>query len=93
MTTRRTRRSWGKIQRMRSARWQASYAGPDLRRHTAPVTFTAKAAQRAECAAILSNTTELRAHLPARQLPPGTVVSYATMRGLAILRQRERDEQ
>lgn len=42
MTTRRTRRSWGKIQRMRSGRWQASYTRPDLARHTAPVTFTAR---------------------------------------------------
>jgi hypothetical protein len=30
---------------------------------------------------------------PTRQLPPGTPVSYAMLRGLAILRQRERDEQ
>ncbi|MDT7737982.1 MAG: hypothetical protein QOK09_1351 [Mycobacterium sp.] len=41
MTTRRTRRSWGKIQRMRSGRWQASYTGPDLARHTGG-TFVAK---------------------------------------------------
>lgn len=42
MTTRQRRRSWGKIQRMRSGRWQASYTGPDLGRHHAPMTFTAK---------------------------------------------------
>jgi hypothetical protein len=28
---------------------------------------------------------------PTRQLPPGTPVSYAMMRGLSILRQRERE--
>jgi adenine/guanine phosphoribosyltransferase-like PRPP-binding protein len=30
---------------------------------------------------------------PTRQLPPGTPVSYAMLRGLSVLRQRERDEQ
>jgi integrase len=40
----RQRRSWGKIRQLRhgSKRWQASYMGPDLQRHTAPDTFTAK---------------------------------------------------
>src|SRR5271166_3564484 len=38
------RRSWGKIRQLRhvSKRWQASYMGPDLQRHTAPETFSAK---------------------------------------------------
>jgi integrase len=40
--TRRQRRSWGKIHRERSGRYQASYVGPDLARHTAPATFTAR---------------------------------------------------
>ncbi len=40
----RQRRSWGKIRQLRhgSKRWQASYMGPDLQRHTAPATFTAR---------------------------------------------------
>jgi integrase len=37
---RRPRRSWGKIHQQRSGRFQASYNGPDLARHTAPATFT-----------------------------------------------------
>ena len=40
--TRRPRRSLGKIHAERSSRYQASYIGPDLARHTAPATFTAR---------------------------------------------------
>ena len=40
---RRPRRSFGKVQRMRSGRWQASYTGLDGKRHTGPRTFAAKA--------------------------------------------------
>lgn len=36
------RRSWGKLRKLPSGRWQASYVGPDLVRHTAKATFTAK---------------------------------------------------
>jgi integrase len=35
-------RGWGWIRRLPSGRWQASYVGPDLVRHRAPKTFTAK---------------------------------------------------
>jgi integrase len=42
MTTTKQRRSWGKIQRMRSGRFQAGYTGPDLARHHAPTCFTSK---------------------------------------------------
>jgi hypothetical protein len=35
-----TRRSFGTIRRLPSNRWQASYVGPDHRRHTGPVTWT-----------------------------------------------------
>lgn len=35
-------RGWGWIRRLPSGRWQASYIGPDLVRHKAPKTFTAK---------------------------------------------------
>ena len=41
-TTRRPRRSWGKIRRLPSGRWQASYSAPDLTRAVAPTTFTAR---------------------------------------------------
>ncbi|CQD10677.1 phage integrase family protein [Mycobacterium europaeum] len=39
---RRPRRSWGKIARQRSGRYQAGYTGPDLARHHAPATFTSR---------------------------------------------------
>lgn len=35
-----TRRSFGSIRRLPSNRWQASYVGPDHRRHTGPTTWT-----------------------------------------------------
>ena len=37
-------RAWGRIRQLpnKSKRWQASYVGPDLVRHNAPTTFTAK---------------------------------------------------
>ncbi len=38
----RVRRGWGHISRQRSGRYQASYIGPDLIRHCAPKTFTAR---------------------------------------------------
>jgi integrase len=38
----RARRGWGHIRRQRSGRLQASYIGPDLVRHYAPKTFTAR---------------------------------------------------
>jgi integrase len=37
-----SRRGWGKVRKLPSGRWQASYAGPDLQRHSAAKTFTAK---------------------------------------------------
>lgn len=42
MVGRSNRRGWGYLRRLPSGRWQASYVGPDLRRHTAHSTFTAK---------------------------------------------------
>ena len=36
------RRGFGGMRRLPSGRWQAFYAGPDLKRHTAPTTFSAK---------------------------------------------------
>jgi integrase len=41
------RRGWGKIERMRSGRYRATYVGPDLDRHLAPATFDNKAAAEA----------------------------------------------
>jgi len=38
----RSKRSFGAIRRLPSKRYQASYIGPDLARHVAPETFTAK---------------------------------------------------
>ncbi|MDV3135337.1 hypothetical protein [Mycobacterium sp. 29Ha] len=42
MVGRSNRRGWGYLRRLPSKRWQASYVGPDLGRHTAHTTFTAK---------------------------------------------------
>jgi hypothetical protein len=39
---RRTRRSFGALRQLPSKRYQASYLGPDDRRHIAPVTFNTK---------------------------------------------------
>jgi integrase len=39
IATRRPRRSFGKIHRERSGKFQSSYVGPDGKRHTAPTTF------------------------------------------------------
>jgi hypothetical protein len=50
------------------------------------------AAMRAECADIL-NTWEVRAQAQRPTLPPSVPVSMTLLRGLAIQRQRERDEQ
>lgn len=46
---RQQRRSWGAIRQLanRSRRWQASYIGPDLVRHTGPTTYTTKMAAEA----------------------------------------------
>lgn len=38
-----TRRGFGALRRLPSKRWQASYTGPDLGRHSAPRTFASKA--------------------------------------------------
>jgi integrase len=37
-------RAWGKIRKLPSGRWQASYIGPDKARHTAPTTFSMRIA-------------------------------------------------
>jgi hypothetical protein len=52
------------------------------------------AAMRASAAEILATTSELRAQVQQQRpyLPPDAPLSYATMRGLAILRQRERED-
>jgi integrase len=42
MTGKQGRRGWGWIRRLPSHRYQASYIGPDMIRHTAPRTYTAK---------------------------------------------------
>lgn len=40
--SKREKRGFGQVQKMRSGRWQARYTGPDGHRHTAPSTFEAK---------------------------------------------------
>jgi hypothetical protein len=43
-STRKRQREWGYVRKQgtKSGRYQASYIGPDLRRHFAPVTFSSK---------------------------------------------------
>jgi len=41
-TDTRARRSWGKIRKLPSGMFQASYVGKDLLRHPAPMTFTSR---------------------------------------------------
>lgn len=62
MTTRQrkpTRAAWGKIRKLPSGRYQASYIGPDGKRHTAPMTYSDKGAADAwlatQRAAIVEN--------------------------------------
>jgi hypothetical protein len=35
-------RAWGTLRRLPSGNWQASYCGPDLARHCAPVTYSTR---------------------------------------------------
>jgi integrase len=35
-------RAWGTLRRLPSGNWQTSYCGPDLARHTAPITYTTR---------------------------------------------------
>ena len=44
MSTRKRQREWGYVRKQgtKSGRYQASYIGPDMRRHFAPVTFSSK---------------------------------------------------
>jgi integrase len=35
-------RDWGTLRKLPSGKWQASYVGPDLARHYAPITYTAR---------------------------------------------------
>jgi hypothetical protein len=44
---RKRRESFGAIRKLPSGRYQASYIGPDARRHTAPSTFSAMVDARA----------------------------------------------
>lgn len=61
-----SRRQWGKLRRLPSGRWQASYIGPDDARHTAPTTYDDK-----ETAAIwLRNERRLVEDSPEAWKPP-----------------------
>ncbi|MGV0873486.1 tyrosine-type recombinase/integrase [Mycolicibacterium sp. XJ879] len=44
MAEKKQRRGWGKVRKLPSGRYQASYAGPDHARHVGPITYGAKAA-------------------------------------------------
>ncbi|MFL6044284.1 MAG: hypothetical protein ACJ72M_04110 [Propionibacteriaceae bacterium] len=42
VTQKRSRRSFGKVRKLPSGKFQASYVGPDQKRHNAPTTFETK---------------------------------------------------
>jgi len=68
----RTRRSFGKIKKLPSGRYQASYLGPDGERHNGPVTFLAKQHADQWLAMRQSEIVEQSWKPPA---PPGEVVT------------------
>src|SRR5262249_38987906 len=83
MTTRK-RRGFGKIRKLPSGRWQASYQGPDGIRHTArtpeggPMTFTAKADAEGWLALQQADILRHAWRPPAQPVPaPLTLAAYA----------------
>jgi integrase len=75
------RRAFGHVRKRASGRWQASYIGPDLVRHTAPHTFDAKQDADAwlvdEHRRITADTWTLPARRGSPASRPNTVRSYA----------------
>ncbi|MFT4164137.1 MAG: site-specific integrase [Microlunatus sp.] len=75
-----TRRSFGYVRKLPSKRYQASYTGPDGRRHNAPTTFTSKVDANAWLALQSAAITEQR-WKPAIPAPPPkpelTIADYA----------------
>jgi integrase len=70
----RKRRSFGKIRRLPSGRYQASHIGPDGRRHTAPHTFSARKDAEAWLAEAQTDITREQWHRPE---PPRQAVTFA----------------
>jgi len=72
-------RGWGYVRKLPSKRYQASYVGPDLQRHTAPATFAAKLDAEAWLAAryreITTDTWASSGPAPVKAL---TLAEYAT---------------
>ena len=82
MAGRPNRRGWGWIRRLPSKRHQASYVGPDERRHNAPATFTVRMDAEAWLAAErrlieLDTWTPPAARVAARKAKAITVAAYA----------------
>ncbi len=68
-TSRRRRRGFGAIRKLPSRRWQASYVGPDDRRHSAPSTFDTKGDAEAWLAAAQTDISRDDWHRPPPKRP------------------------
>lgn len=73
----RARRSFGKIRKLPSGRWQASYVAPDGRRHNAPTTFDYKGDAAAWLSMQSAAITEHRWKPPEPTITEITLVAYA----------------
>ena len=78
MAGRQGRRGWGWIRKLPSGRWHASYIGPDLARHNAPTTFTARMDAEAWLAA------ERRLIERGEWSSPNVRAAAATVRGISV---------
>ena len=81
MPGKRNHRGFGHLRKLPSKRWQASYVGPDLARHTGPTTFTTKIDAEAwlatQQAAIAADTWSLRSlPRPAAQAAPDDPATF-----------------
>jgi integrase len=76
MTTRR-RRGFGKIRKLPSGRFQASYVGPDGRRHTAPTTYDTRGDAEAWLAAAQTDISREQWHRPAPTRRVDTFADYS----------------
>jgi integrase len=64
------RRYFGMIRKLPSGRWQASYTGPDGRRHTAPTTFDSRQYAEAFLARVHGDIQRGNWESPGEQSPP-----------------------
>lgn len=73
----RRRRAFGKIRRLPSGRYQASYIGPDSRRHNAPLTFEARVHAERWLSAAETDIARHEWRRPGRPARTPTLATYA----------------